>query len=96
VGANHAPNTNPKIAKSQANCRILIESKYTNKRPVKFLVTPHALKLPKRAEIVTAVVQMKAGGVRSEFWSRRRRGPSRPRRRRAALRFRSLDCLAPS
>jgi hypothetical protein len=30
VGANHAPNTNPKIAKSQANCRILIESKYTN------------------------------------------------------------------
>jgi hypothetical protein len=29
VGANHAPNTNPKIAKSQANFRILIESKYT-------------------------------------------------------------------
>jgi hypothetical protein len=30
VGANHAPNTNPKIAKSQANFRILIESKYIN------------------------------------------------------------------
>ena len=28
MGENHAPNTNPKIAKSQANCRILIESKY--------------------------------------------------------------------
>ena len=31
MGANHAPNTNPKIAKSQANCRILIESKYISK-----------------------------------------------------------------
>ena len=30
MGANHAPNTNPKIAKSQANCRILIESKYSH------------------------------------------------------------------
>jgi hypothetical protein len=28
VGANHPPNTNPKIVKSQANFRILIESKY--------------------------------------------------------------------
>ena len=31
MGANHPPNTNPKIAKSQENFRILIESEYIKK-----------------------------------------------------------------
>ena len=33
MGANHPPNTNPKIAKSQANFRILIESEYSAGAP---------------------------------------------------------------
>jgi hypothetical protein len=71
----------------------------TTKRPVKFPVTPHALKLPDQAQAEIGAANQ-AHEVQWEgppqSWSRRRCGPSRPRRWRAALRSTSLDRLAPS
>ena len=74
------------------------DQRQTNRIQKEIPVTPHALKAAEasRPKIVAAIIHMKAGDVRSECWSRRRRGPSRPRLRRAASRSTSLDRLAPS